>query len=216
MARVPTAWGFGPARVEWETDPLGPPTRSEGNRLLSGPPKCNLGVPLPAPVAFFRTMARSPGSPDRSTSPAGIAAEVERTIRSVARGPKRVAKYGAATFQGCGDAMTTGVGTRFVAVGFWNGAKLASCHPLPEESAPTSRGARLRTLSEARSKAFKDLVRAAVKLDATDPVHCKQGEFRRSNPGLGDCPCGPNPIVLERLATVPRSPDGGVSSTAPA
>jgi hypothetical protein len=103
-----------------------------------------------------------------------IALEVENIIHTVAPGLKRVIKYGAPTFQGHGDVITIGVWSKFVAVGFWNGAKLASRYPsLLEGSARTSRIAKLRTLSEARSKTFKDLVKAAARLDVTDPVHRK-------------------------------------------
>ena len=104
-----------------------------------------------------------------------VALEVKKTIRSVAPSLKRVVKYGAPTFQGHGDVITIGVWSKFVAVGFWNGAKLGSRFPtLLEGSARTSRIAKLRTLSEAKSKAFKDLIKAAVKLDETDLVHCRK------------------------------------------
>jgi hypothetical protein len=100
-----------------------------------------------------------------------VASEVERTIRSVAPDLKRVLKYGAPTFQGRGDIITIGVWTKFVAVGFWNGAKLAARHPILEGTASSSRVAKLRTLQEAKSQGFSVLVRDAVKLDAAEPVH---------------------------------------------
>lgn len=108
-----------------------------------------------------------------STSVSDVALEVEKTIHSVAPSLKRVIKYGAPTFQGQGDVITIGVWSKFIAVGFWNGAKLASRYPLLEGSGRTSRIAKLRTLSEAKSKTFRDLIKAAAKLDVTDPVHRK-------------------------------------------
>lgn len=101
---------------------------------------------------------------------ADVAAEAEGTIRRVAPSLKRVTKYGAATFQGRGDVCTIGVWKSFVSVGFWGGAKLAREHKLLEGKAST-RVAKLRTPSEARSRAFAALVRAAVRLDKDAPVH---------------------------------------------
>jgi hypothetical protein len=100
-----------------------------------------------------------------------ITREVERTIHLLAPHLKRVIKYGAPTFRGRGDILTIGFWSRFVAVGFWNGAKLAARHSLLEGTAPSSRVAKLTTVREARSTAFKALVRDAVKLDGSDPVH---------------------------------------------
>jgi hypothetical protein len=102
-----------------------------------------------------------------------VASEAERTIRSVAPDLKRVVKYGAPTFQGRGDVITIGVWTRFVAVGFWSGAKLAARHPILAGTARSSRVAKLTSLDQARSRDFKVLVRDAVRLDAVDPVHPK-------------------------------------------
>lgn len=103
-----------------------------------------------------------------------VASEVERTIRSAAPDLKRVVKYGAPTFQGRGDVITFGVWTRFVAVEFWNGAKLAARHPILEGTSRSSRVAKLTSLEEARSQDFKVLVRDAVRLDAVDPVRPKK------------------------------------------
>ena len=100
-----------------------------------------------------------------------VAAEAERTIRRVAPSLALVTKYGAATFQGRGDVCTIGVWTTFVSVGFWAGAKLAQEHPILEGKAASTRVAKLRTPSEARSRAFAALVRAAVELDRDEPVH---------------------------------------------
>lgn len=104
-----------------------------------------------------------------------VAAEAERTIRRVAPSLTRVTKYGASTFQGRGDVCTIGVWTNFVSVGFWAGAKLAAEHGLLEGKAPSSRVAKLRSPEEARSPAFASLVRAAVRLDQTEPVHPVDG-----------------------------------------
>jgi len=113
-----------------------------------------------------------------------VAAEVERTIRSVAPRAERVVKFGAPTFQGQGDIITIGVWTQFVAVGFWNGAKLAARHPMLEGTAASSRVARLRTVRAARSPAFKLLVREAVELEASDPEHPGAAGPRRTEGGI--------------------------------
>ena len=63
-----------------------------------------------------------------------------------------------------------GLWTRFVAVGFWKGARLARSYPLLEGSAPTSRVVKIRSLEEARTSAFRALLRA-TRLDETEPVH---------------------------------------------
>jgi hypothetical protein len=100
-----------------------------------------------------------------------VANAVEVTIRSVAPDLKRVIKYGAPTYQGRGDVCTIGVWKRFVAVGFWSGAKLASKHPLLEGTANSSRVVKLRTNGDAQSLQFRALLRDAVLLDAQEPVH---------------------------------------------
>lgn len=107
-----------------------------------------------------------------------VASEIERTILSVAPGITRVVKYDAPTFQGQGDIMTIGVWTKFVAVGFWNGAKLSACHPMLEGAGAVSRVVKLRSLKEAKSKEFKALIRDAVKLDAISPVHPKKKQIK--------------------------------------
>ncbi len=107
-----------------------------------------------------------------------VAVEIERTILSVAPGITRVVKYDAPTFQGQGDIMTIGVWTKFVAVGFWNGAKLSARHPMLEGAGAVSRVAKLRSLKEAKSKEFKALIRDAVKLDAISPVHPKKKQIK--------------------------------------
>jgi hypothetical protein len=66
------------------------------------------------------------------------------------------------------------VSTKFVAVGFWNGAKLAARHPLLEGASRSSRVVKLRSLEEAESQDFSALVREVVRLDAVDPVHPKK------------------------------------------
>lgn len=108
-----------------------------------------------------------------SDPPSEVAGAVEATIRQVAPELKRVIKYGAPTYQGRGDVMTIGVWTNFVAVGFWGGAKLAAKHPMLEGPANTSKVAKLRRLSEAKSTALRHLIRDAVRLDASHPVHEK-------------------------------------------
>jgi hypothetical protein len=118
-----------------------------------------------------------PRAPVATDPPAKVAAAVEATIRAVAPRLKRVVKYGAPTYQGRGDVITIGVWTNFVAVGFWNGARLASKHRMLEGPAKTSKVAKLRRKSEAGSPAFKALIKDAVNLDITNPVH----EMRRSS-----------------------------------
>lgn len=108
-----------------------------------------------------RSASRAP-PPD---SPAAVAAEVERTIRSVAPSLKRVTKYGAPTYQGQGDVVTIGVWTKFVAVGFWRGDELQKAHPLLEGEGKSTRLVRLRSVAEARSVPFRALLRAATRLD---------------------------------------------------
>ena len=99
-----------------------------------------------------------------STSLSDVALEVEKTIHSVAPDLKRVIKYGATTFQGQGDAITIGVRSKFVSVGLWNGAKLASHFPLLEGILHLQvESAKLRTVSEAKSKTFKDLIKGCSK-----------------------------------------------------
>jgi hypothetical protein len=116
-------------------------------------------------------MARTARTPrPTGDSPSAIAEEVEATIRRVAPSLDRVIKYGAPTFRGAGDVCTIGVWTTFVAVGFWNGARLANDHPLLEGTGRTSRVAKLRSREEARSPAFARLVREAARLDRSDPV----------------------------------------------
>jgi hypothetical protein len=115
-----------------------------------------------------RSIEAPPPKPDPVDA---VAAEVERTNRSVAPELERVTKYGAPTYQGRGDVGTIGVWTRFVAVGFWNGPKLAAGHPMLEAASPTQRVAKLRTLSEARSPDFRSLVRDTAKLDRSEPAH---------------------------------------------
>jgi hypothetical protein len=105
---------------------------------------------------------------------AAVAAAVERTIREVAPGLRRAVKYGALTYQRRGDVITVGVWTGFVAVGFWNGAKLAARHPILEGTAPSSRVVKMRTPAEATTPEFRRLVQEAVRLDRRDPVHPKK------------------------------------------
>lgn len=95
-----------------------------------------------------------------------VARAAEATIRRVAPALKRVTKYGAPTFRGNGDVCTIGVWTRFVSVGFWQGAKLAAKHAQLEGSGKRTRLVKLRSEKDARSRAFAALVRAAVRLDA--------------------------------------------------
>jgi hypothetical protein len=92
----------------------------------------------------------------------------EATIRRVAPDLERVTKYGAPTFRGNADVCTIGVWTRFVSVGFWRGAELAAKHVQLEGSGKRTRLVKLRTVKEARSRAFSALVRAAVRLDEAD------------------------------------------------
>jgi hypothetical protein len=100
-----------------------------------------------------------------------VASVTEKTIQSAAPRLTRVIKYDAPTYQGRGDVCTIGIWKRFVAVGFWAGAKLAIRHTILEGTAPSSRVVKLRTAAEARSPALKALIRDAVRLDASDPVH---------------------------------------------
>jgi len=102
-----------------------------------------------------------------------VARAAEATIRRVAPKLARVTKYGAPTFRGEGDVCTIGVWTKFVSVGFWNGARLAADHPLLEGSGKKSRMAKLRSVDDARSPAFAALVRAAAKLDKDGPAHAR-------------------------------------------
>ncbi|MCI4337501.1 MAG: DUF1801 domain-containing protein [Thermoplasmata archaeon] len=104
---------------------------------------------------------------------AELSSAVEATIRAVAPTLTQVVKYGAPTFQGRGDVCTIGVWKQFVAVGFWNGAKLAPRHPLLEGTAKTTRVVKLRTIEEATSAAFRALIRDAVRADLTQPAHPK-------------------------------------------
>lgn len=120
-------------------------------------------------------------APTPEYSPAEVAVAVEEVIRQVAPELNRVIKYGAPTYQGRGDVITIGVWTNFVAVGFWNGGRLAPDHPLLEGPAKTSRVAKLRRRSEANSGLFRSLIRDAVLLDATHPVHEKHSN--RSDDG---------------------------------
>jgi hypothetical protein len=120
-----------------------------------------------------RSKGESKANPPVVT-PSEVASEVERTIRSVAPDLGRMVKYGAPTFQGRGDVITSGVGTQFVGVGFWNGAKLAARHLVLEGISRPRRRAKLGTLEDAKSRDYRVLIRGAVKLDAVDPVHPKQ------------------------------------------
>ena len=99
-----------------------------------------------------------------------VAAEIGRTIHSGAPKLRRVTKYGAPMYRGLGDVCTIGTWKDFVAVGFWNGSKLASQRALLEGSGAGNRVAKLRAPTEARSLAFKGLVRDAARLDSADPV----------------------------------------------
>jgi hypothetical protein len=142
-------------------------------RTLKATPSTSRRLRTYEPIKIAHCPDISVTQKSSSAALSDIALEVEKTIRSVAPSLKRVIKYRAPTFQGHGDVITIGVWSKFVAVGFWNGAKLASRYHLLEGSARTSRIAKIRTLSEAKSKTFKDLIKAAVKLDVTDPVHRK-------------------------------------------
>jgi hypothetical protein len=117
-----------------------------------------------------RRVARAPGDPPSLSE---VASAAERMVRSVAPTLRRVIKYGAPTYQGRGDVCTIGVWTQFVAVGFWSGGRLAARHPLLEGTAKTTRVARLRTVEEAGSPAFRALVRDAARLDRAEPAHSK-------------------------------------------
>ncbi|HEV2167134.1 MAG TPA: DUF1801 domain-containing protein [Thermoplasmata archaeon] len=115
----------------------------------------------------------TPTRPSGRTVPPldSVAEAIEATVRSEAPDLRRTVKYGAPTFQGRGDVLTIGIWKRFVAVGFWKGAMLARRHPLLEGSARTTRVAKLRTIEEARSPAFRALVRDAQRLDRVAPAH---------------------------------------------
>ena len=105
-----------------------------------------------------------------------VAREAERTIRRVAPKLRRVIKHGAPTYQGARDVLTIGVWKRFVAVGLWQGAKLACEHPGLLGRGVRTRTFRLRTRAEARSRAFAALVRAAAKLDAASGLPARSGK----------------------------------------
>lgn len=102
-----------------------------------------------------------------------VATTIERTIREESPQLTRVTKYGAPTFQGRGDVITIGVWKTFVAVGFWSGAKLAARHSILEGTAPSSRVVKFRSVEEARSPRFRALIRDAVLVDSSDPVHSR-------------------------------------------
>lgn len=111
--------------------------------------------------------------PIAGPDPSRVAKAVERTVRSVAPGLRRSVKYGAPTYQGRGDVLTIGVWTDFVSVGFWSGTILAARHSILEGSGRSSRLVKLRSVAEARSEAFRALVRDAAALDATQPAHAR-------------------------------------------
>jgi uncharacterized protein YdhG (YjbR/CyaY superfamily) len=126
----------------------------------------------------------------RQATMAQVAAQAERTIRRTAPRLRRVVKYGAPTYQWRGDVCTVGTWTRFVAVGFWSGARLAPRHAMLEGSAKGTRVAKLRTVEEARSAAFAALVRDAARLDAEEPEHAR--------------PAAPSREVAAYLAKLPQ------------
>jgi len=100
-----------------------------------------------------------------------VARAVERTIRDAAPALRRTIKYNAPTYQGRGDVLTIGVWSHFVAVGFWSGARLAARHPILQGSARSSRVVKVRSIVEARSPAFRAVIRAAAAMDRRFPVH---------------------------------------------
>ncbi|MHB8606615.1 MAG: DUF1801 domain-containing protein [Thermoplasmatota archaeon] len=143
-----------------------------------------------------RARTRDAPATERAANMQDVAAAAERAIRRVGPRLKRVTKYGAPTYQGRGDVITIGVWTNFVAVGFWGGALLTRRHALLEGAGKSTRLVRLRTVADARSRAFAALVRDAIALDAAEPAHRKvSGRKREKKKGTRGRSAGPSKVT---------------------
>jgi len=105
----------------------------------------------------------------RRSPPASSLADVERTARRAVRevGPRlaTVKKWGNEWYAGNDLVCAVFAFRHHVGVEFWRGAALAADHPTLEGTGKNLRHVKLRTTDEARSGAFAQLVRAAVRLD---------------------------------------------------
>jgi hypothetical protein len=95
--------------------------------------------------------------------------EIRRTIRTVGSKLVRVTKWGNAWYAGTDLVCTVYAFRHHVGIEFWRGATLAPAHPMLEGTGKNLRHAKLRSVSEANSRAFRALVRAAIRLDTAMP-----------------------------------------------
>ena len=109
-------------------------------------------------------LARSPEAPmDEMTS---IAEEVQRIIRRAGPALRVETRWGHPWFVGRDLVVLVGAFSRHVGVEFWRGSSLPNPDGILEGTGKNLRHVKLRTLEEARSRAFATLVRQALELDA--------------------------------------------------
>lgn len=104
-----------------------------------------------------------------------MAAVAERTIRAAAPRLARVIRWGAPTYRGHRNVLIVSVLKDHVAVGFWRGTDLEPKHAMLEGKFQRVRIVRLRTVTDAKSRALTALVRDAAALDAATLVPGRGG-----------------------------------------
>jgi len=94
-------------------------------------------------------------------------------VRSAAPSLHPVVKWGVPWLSGSDLVVAVVAFTRHVGVEFWRGASLPDRTKLLEGTGKNIRHVKIRTLAEARSKAFQELVAAAVRLDTQLPPRAR-------------------------------------------